>query len=88
MKNLPLWYKLWTAVSSTTLLLMLVSLVHYAQRRDLPLINFGTMPNGEIWNPDAYGGVLQMLIPWSLITALLFPILVLPIALFVWRKRK
>lgn len=88
MRNLPPWYKLWMATSSIILLLMLTALVHYAQRRGLPLINVEAARSGDTWDPDAYGGILQMLIPWSLLILLFLPILGLPIALFVWRKRK
>lgn len=88
MRNLPSWYKLWLAVSSIALLLMLAAGAHYAYRRGLPLINIEVARNGDTWDPDAYGGVLQMLIPWGLLIGLLLPMLALPVALFVWRKRK
>jgi hypothetical protein len=70
------------------LVLAISSLIHYAHQRGLPLFDSNAAADGGIWSPDAYGGVLQMLIPWAILIVLLAPLIALPVLLLVAKIRR
>ena len=86
MQRFPRWYRVWLVAGVVALLLVLAVMAHYAHQRGLPMIDFQVWRRGDLWKSEAYGGLLQMALPWSLLLIMVWPILALPVSFFIWRK--